>query len=98
MQMAVANGFSNAEIAANGRQMANMQTAFAGQTAMAQGFNSLQSQLADCCCENRLASCQTQNIIQSEASTTRFADLNNTRDIIQSQTNGTIRFHIIKLI
>ena len=89
MQMAVANGFSNAEIAANGRQMANMQTAFAGQTAMAQGFNSLQSQLADCCCENRLASCQTQNIIQSEASTTRFADLNNTRDIIQSQNNGT---------
>lgn len=89
MQMAVANGFSNAEIAANGRQMANMQTAFAGQTAMAQGFNALQSQLADCCCENRLASCQTQNIIQSEASTTRFADLNNTRDIIQSQTNGT---------
>ena len=89
MQMAVANGFRNAEIAANGRQMANMQTAFAGQTAMAQGFNALQSQLADCCCENRLASCQTQNIIQSEASTTRFADLNNTRDIIQSQTNGT---------
>jgi hypothetical protein len=89
MQMAVANGFSNAEIAANGRQMANMQTAFAGQTAMAQGFNALQSQLADCCCENRLASCQTQNIIQSEASTTRFADLNNTRDIIQSQNNGT---------
>lgn len=89
MQMAVANGFSNAEIAANGRQMANMQTAFAGQTAMAQGFNALQSQFADCCCENRLASCQTQNIIQSEASTTRFADLNNTRDIIQSQTNGT---------
>jgi hypothetical protein len=36
-----------------------------------------------------LASCQTQNIIQSEASTTRFADLNNTRDIIQSQNNGT---------
>ena len=89
MQMAVANGFSNAEIAANGRQMANMQTAFAGQTAMAQGFNALQSQLADCCCENRLASCQTQNIIQSEASATRFADLNNTRDIIQSQSNGT---------
>ena len=52
MQMAVANGFSNAEIAANGRQMANMQTAFAGQTAMAQGFNALQSQLADCCCES----------------------------------------------
>ena len=48
MQMAVANGFSNAEIAANGRQMANMQTAFGMQTAMNQGFNSLGSQLAQC--------------------------------------------------
>ena len=48
MQMALANGFSNAESSANARQMANMQTAFAGQTAMSQGFNSLQSQLAQC--------------------------------------------------
>ena len=49
----------------------------------------LQSQLASCCCENRLASCQTQNVIQSEGSATRFADANNTRDIIESQTRGT---------
>lgn len=88
MQMALANGFAGVEQGANARQMANMQTAFAGQTAMAQGFNSLASQFADCCCENRLANCQTQNIIQNEASATRFADANNTRDIIQSQTNG----------
>ena len=89
MQMAVANGFSNAEIAANGRQMANMQTAFGLQNAINAGFNGVQSQLASCCCDNRLATCQTQNIIQSEASATRFADANNTRDIIQSQSNGT---------
>ena len=52
----VNSGFNAAEIAANSRQMANMQTAFAGQTAMAQGFNSVASQLANCCCENRLSS------------------------------------------
>ena len=83
------NGFAGVEQGANARQIANMQTAFASQTAMSQGFSNLASQFAECCCENRLANCQTQNIIQSEGSATRFADANNTRDIIQSQQNGT---------
>lgn len=73
----VANGFAQAEIAANGRQMANMNQLFG-----------LSTQFADCCCENRLANCQTQNIIQNEGNATRFADANNTRDIIQSISNG----------
>ena len=85
----VANGFAQAEIAANGRQMANMNQAFAAQTAMTQGFNQLGAQFADCCCENRLGNCQTQNIIQNEGNATRFADANNTRDIIDAQTRGT---------
>lgn len=89
MQLALSNGFANAETAANARQIANMQTAFAGQTAMAQGFNGLQAQLAQCCCDNRLATCQTQNIVQNEGNATRFADANNTRDIIDSQTRST---------
>lgn len=88
-QMALANGFAGVEQGANARQIANMQTAFAGQTAMNQGFNSVQSQLAQCCCDNRLATCQTQNIVQNEANATRFADANNTRDIIDSQNKGT---------
>lgn len=88
VQMSLANGFAGVEQGANARQIANMQTAFAGQTAMAQGFSNLASQFADCCCENRLANCQTQNIIQNEGNATRFADANNTRDIIQSQTQG----------
>ena len=77
-QMALANGFAGVEQGANTRQMANMQTMFG-----------LQSQFADCCCENRLATCQTQNIIQNEGNATRFADANNTRDIITAQTSGT---------
>ena len=75
---AINNGFYNSEIAAANRQMANMNTAF-----------DLSRQFADCCSENRLASCQTQNTIISEAANTRFADANNTRDIITNQTQGT---------
>lgn len=84
----VNNGFSQAEIAANGRQMANMNQVFNAQTAMMQGFNSLGSQFAECCCENRLANCQTQNIIQNEGNATRFADANNTRDLLSAITAG----------
>ena len=85
----VSSGFANAETAANARQMANMNQNFNNQTAMLQGFNQLGSQFADCCCENRLANCQTQNIIQNEGNTTRFADANNTRDIITNATSNT---------
>ncbi len=85
----VSNGFANAETAANARQIANLQQAFNSQTAITGGLTNLSSQFANCCCENRLANCQTQNIIQNEGNQTRFADANNTRDIIQSQTNGT---------
>lgn len=84
----VNSGFANAETAANSRQIANMQQNFAAQTAMMQGFNNIQSQFADCCCENRLANCQTQNIIQNEGNATRFADANNTRDIIDATNRG----------
>ena len=75
------NGFSNV-------QMSGMQNAFGLQNAINAGFNGTQAQLAQCCCDNRLATCQTQNIIQSESAATRFADANNTRDIVQSISNG----------
>lgn len=82
-------GFANAESSANTRQMANMQQAFNAQTAVTSAINNLASQQADCCCENRLATCQTQNIIQNEANQTRFADANNTRDLLTNQTQNT---------
>lgn len=89
MNQTVSNGFAQAEIAANGRQMANMNQAFAAQTAMAQGFNGVQSQLADCCCENRLASADLKYTIATENCADRYEAANNTRDIIESQTRGT---------
>ena len=69
----ISNGFAQSEIAANSRQMADMNQNFGLQTAMMQGFSGLQSQFAQCCCDNRLATCQTQNIVQSESAATRSA-------------------------
>ena len=85
----VNSGFANAETAANARQMANMNQSFTNAMNVQQGFNALGSQLAECCCENRLATCQTQNIVQNESNATRFADANNTRDIITNATQNT---------
>ena len=89
MQMALANGFAGVEQGANARQIANMQTAFNAQTAMNQGFNSVQSQLADCCCENRLASADLKYTVATENCADRTQSIQNTRDIIDSQTRGT---------
>lgn len=71
------SGFANAETAENARQMASMQQLFA-----------LSQQFADCCCENRLAACQTQNTISSEAAATRYANATNTRDILENQNRN----------
>ncbi len=82
---------ANAETAANARQMANMQQTFANQTAMNQGFNGLQGQLAQCCCDNRLATAQTQALVQSENCADRAALSDGIRDIINNQTANTQR-------
>ena len=85
----VANGFAQSEISANARQMANMQQAFANQTAMTQGFNALGTQFADCCCENRLGTADLKYTIATENCADRYEASQNTRDIIDSQTRGT---------
>ena len=93
-------GFAGVTAAVNGaqtaisqqlytNQLADLERSFNAQTATSQGMSNIQSQLAQCCCDNRLATCQTQNIVQNEGNATRFADANNTRDIIDSQTRGT---------
>lgn len=87
----MANGFAQAEIAENGRQMANMNQAFAAQTAMAQGFNGIQSQLAQCCCDNRLATAQLQSVVQTENCADRQAVNDGIRDLLTNQNANTQR-------
>lgn len=72
-----------------GNQISSLERSFAAQTANTQGLTNLSSQLAQCCCDNRLATCQTQNIVQNEGNATRFAEANNTRDIIESQNRNS---------
>ena len=87
----IANGFAQAEIAANGRQMADMNQNFAMQTGMLTGFNGLQSQLASCCCENRLATANQTATILAEHCSDRQALSDGVRDIIANQTMGIQR-------
>lgn len=79
---AVNNGFAQAEVANNARQIANMQQAFNSQTATTGAINGVSSQLAQCCCDNRLATVQTQNVVQSEAAATRANATANTQAIL----------------
>ena len=91
MQMALANGFAGVEQGANARQIANMQTAFAGQTAMAQGFSNVQAQLANCCCENRAGIADLKYTVATENCADRAALSDGIRDVIASQTASTQR-------
>lgn len=76
---AINNGFAQSEIAANARAMSDMQQMFA-----------LQSQLAQCCCDNRLANCQTQNLISNEASATRSAIQNGVQSVLDMMCQDKI--------
>ena len=99
IQSTLTNGFASAEVNACNRasdaliasynnQIASMNQNFANQTVMNQGFNGLQSQLAQCCCENRLASANLSADLAREACADRQAVSDNTRDIIANQTAG----------
>ena len=89
MRDTVNQGFYSAEIAAANRQMANMNQAFAAQTAMAQGFNALGSQFADCCCENRLGIADLKYTVATENCADRAALESGVRDIITNATSNT---------
>ena len=75
---AISNGFYNSEIAANNRQMANMNTAF-----------NLQSQLAQCCCDNKLATQDLKSTVISENCSDREVLRQIGQDILVNQTANT---------
>lgn len=75
---AVANGFAQSEIAANARQMADMQQSFA-----------MQSALQNCCCENRSGLADLKYTIATENCADRAALSDGIRDLLaatQAQT------------
>lgn len=72
-------------------QLADLERSFNAQNASNQNFNALQSQLAQCCCDNRLATAQTQALVQSENCADRAAISEGLRDIIVNNTANTQR-------
>ena len=77
---AIQNGFAQAEIAANSRQMADMNQQFA-----------LQSALQNCCCENRAATADLKYTVATEACADRNAISNALRDVLEANNASTQR-------
>ena len=71
--MAMANGFAQAELSRSNQQAALMQQ-----------LNAMQMQAADCCCENRAAIAQVRYDMATQACDTRNTVQNATRDIIDN--------------
>ena len=82
------NGFANAEVSANARQIADMQQNFALQTAITGGLTDLSAQFANCCCENRLGIANLGSDIAREACATRTNDTQNTQSILNTINGG----------
>lgn len=99
IQTSLTNGFANAEVSGCNRAMDTMQTAYNNQIAsmnqrfadtqfIGQGFYNLQSALADCCCENRLATANLGADIAREACATRTSDTQNTQLLLNAVNSG----------
>lgn len=72
------NGFAQAEIAENSRQMANMNQMFG-----------LQSALQNCCCENRAGLADLKYTVATEACADRAAVNDALRDVLAANTAAT---------
>lgn len=77
---AIANGFAQSEIAANSRQMADMQQMFG-----------VQSALQNCCCENRAGLADVKYTIATENCADRAAISDGIRDLLAANNASTQR-------
>lgn len=75
--MAMANGFAQAELSRCNQQAALMQQ-----------LNAMQMQAQECCCENRAAIAQVRYDMATQACDTRNTVQNTTRDIIDAMNCG----------
>ena len=82
LQNDITAGFAGLNNTLNANQMANMNQGFQAQTSVLQGFNGIQAQLAQCCCDNKTATLKTQAVVQNEGAATRLAIQNQTQAIL----------------
>lgn len=100
VQNSLCGGFAGVNASINGaqnalaqqmyaNQIADLERSFAAQTAQTAGMTGIQAQLAQCCCDNRAATADLKYTVATENCADRTAAMQNTRDIIDSQTRGT---------
>ena len=102
VQQSLCNGFAGTTAAITGAQnaisqqmnaneIANLNRSFAEQTANMQGFNGLQNQLAQCCCDNRAGLADLRYTVATEACADRAAVNEALRDVLAANTASTQR-------
>ena len=100
VQTALCGGFAGVNASINGaqnaivqqmygNQIADLERSFAAQTATTAGMNAIQSQLAQCCCDNRAATADLKYTVATEACADRAAVSDGIRDVISAQTANT---------
>lgn len=100
IQTALCGGFAGTTAAVNGaqnaisqqlytNQLSDLERSFAAQTASTAGMNAIQSQLANCCCENRAATADLKYTVATEACADRAAIASALRDVIDATQNQT---------
>lgn len=101
VQTALCGGFAGVNASVNGaqngitqqmysNQIADLERSFAAQTANTAGLTNLSQQLSQCCCDNRLATVQTQNVVEAEGASTRLAIQNQTQQILDKMCQQEI--------
>ena len=88
IQSAITTGFANAEVARCNGTIDALNQRFTDTQFMTQNMNALSSQLANCCCENRLATANLGATIASEACDTRTTDTQNTQLLLNAINGG----------
>lgn len=90
VQTALCGGFAGVNASITNAQMSALERSFAAQSANTEAITGLAAQLSQCCCDNRLATCQTQNIVQAEGAATRLAIQNQTQQILDKMCQQEI--------
>lgn len=88
IQTAITTGFANAEVAGCNRAIDAMNQRFTDSQFVSAGFNNISAQLAQCCCDNRLATANLGSDIAREACATRTTYTQNTQAILNAINGG----------
>lgn len=100
VQTALCSGFAGTTAAITGaqnsiatqmyaNQLADLERSFAAQTATTQGLTALQSQFAQCCCDNRAGLESVKYSIATEACADRNAIATALRDVLEANNTST---------